>query len=121
MAWFLFASERAGNIAGGATQLVFKQGAKIASLDDRKGSNDTESGSTPPDEVMEKRQREAEEAQGALPESRTVFSWHHLSYDITVSGGKKRRLLDDVSGFVAPGKMVCTSKYLDICGANHLA
>ncbi|KAF8598979.1 pleiotropic drug resistance ABC transporter [Ceratobasidium sp. AG-I] len=105
VAWFLFATERAGNIAGGATQLVFKQGARIDVLDDHKGAGDAESGSAPPDEIAGKKQHEAEVAQEALPESRTVFSWHHLSYDITVSGGKKRRLLDDVSGFVAPGKM----------------
>ncbi|THG98996.1 hypothetical protein EW026_g3289 [Hermanssonia centrifuga] len=33
-----------------------------------------------------------------------IFSWHHLEYTVPVSGGT-RRLLDDVSGYVAPGKL----------------
>ena len=34
-----------------------------------------------------------------------VFTWHHLSYVVPISGGQERRLLDDVSGYVAPGKL----------------
>lgn len=34
-----------------------------------------------------------------------VFSWQRLCYTVTVSGGNYRRLLDEVSGFVAPGKL----------------
>ncbi|CAE6435980.1 unnamed protein product [Rhizoctonia solani] len=105
VAIFLAASERAGNMAGGATQLVFKQDAKIPSLDNPTAATDPEKGNAPPDEVVERQQKEAKDAQKGLPEQRSVFSWHHLNYDITVGGGKKRRLLDDVSGFVAPGKM----------------
>ena len=39
-----------------------------------------------------------------LEVSDEIFSWHNISYDIQVKGGT-RRLLDNVSGFVAPGKM----------------
>ncbi|CAE6452528.1 unnamed protein product [Rhizoctonia solani] len=106
VAIFLAASERAGNMAGGATQLVFKQNAKIPSLDNPTGTTaDPEKGDAPPDQIVQRRQKEAKDAQRGLPEQRSVFSWHHLNYDITAAGGKKRRLLDDVSGFVAPGKM----------------
>ena len=105
VAIFLLASERAGNMAGGATQLVFKQNAKIPSLDSPAGSSDAEKGDAPPDEIVEKQHKEARDAQKGLPEQRSIFSWHRLSYEITVSGGEKRRLLDDVSGYVAPGKM----------------
>ncbi|KAF8905939.1 pleiotropic drug resistance ABC transporter [Gymnopilus junonius] len=37
-------------------------------------------------------------------EMENTFSWEHLSYYVTVSG-EKRLLLDDVSGYVAPGKL----------------
>ncbi|KAF5374350.1 hypothetical protein D9758_004563 [Tetrapyrgos nigripes] len=36
---------------------------------------------------------------------RKIFTWHHLTYDVPIAGGTTRRLLDDVSGFVAPGKL----------------
>jgi ATP-binding cassette subfamily G (WHITE) protein 2 (SNQ2) len=106
LVWFLFATERSSHTSGGATQLVFKQNAKIPELSERKSKRDTESGSTTPDVITEKHQQEAQAAQGSLPKSNSVFSWYHMNYDISLSGGKTRRLLDDVSGFVAPGKMV---------------
>ncbi|KAG2006802.1 multidrug resistance protein 1, variant 2 [Coprinopsis cinerea AmutBmut pab1-1] len=50
---------------------------------------------------------EAVEAQDALkeqPKMTNVFSWDHLRYIVSVAGEKKV-LLDDVSGYVAPGKL----------------
>ncbi|KAG9313752.1 P-loop containing nucleoside triphosphate hydrolase protein [Chiua virens] len=37
--------------------------------------------------------------------STDIFSWKSINYDIPVSGGDIRRLLDDVSGYVALGKL----------------
>lgn len=34
-----------------------------------------------------------------------VFSWQHVQYVVPVGGGQHKRLLDDVSGYVAPGKL----------------
>ena len=34
-----------------------------------------------------------------------VFSWKSIHYEVPVSGGEMRKLLDDVSGYVAPGKL----------------
>ena len=34
-----------------------------------------------------------------------VFSWKNIQYEVPISGGEMRRLLDDVSGYVAPGKL----------------
>ncbi|TDL15085.1 hypothetical protein BD410DRAFT_845493 [Rickenella mellea] len=35
-----------------------------------------------------------------------VFSWRHVEYTVPVAGGENhRKLLDDVSGYVAPGKL----------------
>lgn len=34
-----------------------------------------------------------------------VFTWQHLRYDVPVRRGEVVKLLDDVSGYVAPGKL----------------
>ncbi|WFD44377.1 hypothetical protein MPSI1_003045 [Malassezia psittaci] len=41
---------------------------------------------------------------GILSVSDEIFSWEHINYDVMIKGNP-RRLLNDVSGFVAPGKM----------------
>lgn len=37
--------------------------------------------------------------------SSDIFSWHHVDYVVPVGNNEQRRLLDDVSGYVAPGKL----------------
>ncbi|KAI0089451.1 pleiotropic drug resistance ABC transporter [Irpex rosettiformis] len=39
------------------------------------------------------------------PAMTDIFSWQHLEYTVPLSDGSHRKLLDDVSGFVAPGKL----------------
>jgi ATP-binding cassette subfamily G (WHITE) protein 2 (SNQ2) len=39
------------------------------------------------------------------PPMTDVFSWQHLNYTIAPSGGEHRTLLNDVSGYVMPGKL----------------
>ena len=34
-----------------------------------------------------------------------IFSWKNIEYEVPVSGRELRKLLDDVSGYVAPGKL----------------
>lgn len=34
-----------------------------------------------------------------------IFSWQHLEYTVPIHGEDDRKLLDDVSGYVAPGKL----------------
>ena len=41
---------------------------------------------------------------GHIKVSDDVFTWDHINYDVLIKGNP-RRLLDDVSGYVAPGKM----------------
>jgi ATP-binding cassette subfamily G (WHITE) protein 2 (SNQ2) len=41
----------------------------------------------------------------AVPMMSDVFTWRHLEYDVRVGKGETRRLLEDVSGYVAPGKL----------------
>ncbi|KAI9569369.1 ABC-2 type transporter-domain-containing protein [Boletus coccyginus] len=39
------------------------------------------------------------------PEQADIFSWKNIQYEVPVSGGEMRKLLDDVSGYVVPGKL----------------
>ena len=41
----------------------------------------------------------------ATPEVHDVFSFQHLNYTVPVGKGETRQLLDDVSGFVRPGRL----------------
>ncbi|KIJ14869.1 hypothetical protein PAXINDRAFT_169539 [Paxillus involutus ATCC 200175] len=34
-----------------------------------------------------------------------IFSWKHLQYVVPLAGGETRKLLDDISGYVAPGRL----------------
>ena len=47
----------------------------------------------------------AEKTSRGVPLSNEVFTWHDLQYDVPVAGGNVRRLLDNVSGYVAPGNL----------------
>lgn len=39
------------------------------------------------------------------PPMTNTFTWQNLNYVISVGGGHRQKLLDDVSGFVSPGKL----------------
>jgi ATP-binding cassette subfamily G (WHITE) protein 2 (SNQ2) len=41
----------------------------------------------------------------SVPMMTDVFTWRHVQYDVSLKKGETRRLLDDISGFVAPGKL----------------
>lgn len=34
-----------------------------------------------------------------------IFSWQHINYTVPISGGQDRKLLEDISGYVIPGKL----------------
>jgi len=34
-----------------------------------------------------------------------IFSWEGLNYKVPIGGGAERKLLNDVSGYVVPGKL----------------
>jgi ATP-binding cassette subfamily G (WHITE) protein 2 (SNQ2) len=61
----------------------------------------------------------------SVPMMTDVFTWKNVEYNVTIKKGETRRLLDNISGFVAPGKLtalmgesgagkVCSDSYL--CG-----
>lgn len=106
LVWYFTATEIGGSVAkGGATQLIFKRRAEIPEVVVKYDEESTPAESSGAVEVKDLQATDG--AKDKLPQPKGIFSWHHLSYDITIQGGERRRLLDDVSGFVAPGKLVC--------------
>ena len=100
-------TERGHGTSEGATQLVFKRGAAIPDM--VSSSQDEEKGLSTPsfNGDMSGDVQKADSTNIALSKSRGIFSWHHVNYDIPLPGNQTRRLLDDVSGYVVPGKLVC--------------
>ncbi|EMD36973.1 hypothetical protein CERSUDRAFT_114880 [Gelatoporia subvermispora B] len=93
---------------GSATEtsvVLFKRGSKAAIVkeadgdDEEKQRSDASTAASAAEE-----EKAAREALKEAPASRNTFSWENLCYTVPVKGGQ-RRLLDNVSGFVAPGKL----------------
>ncbi|GJE86387.1 pleiotropic drug resistance ABC transporter [Phanerochaete sordida] len=95
------------------TVTFFKPGAKLDAVRDSRaeGADEEKGGASPgsggegsPDPATEKA-RMAVAGAGGAPRMTDVFSWQHLAYTVTMPDKSERRLLDDVSGFVAPGRL----------------
>lgn len=56
-------------------------------------------------ETDRERVREAEKSMEKSLKTTDIMSWEHLTYHVSVGGGERRRLLNDVSGWVVPGKL----------------
>ncbi|EPQ50781.1 pleiotropic drug resistance ABC transporter [Gloeophyllum trabeum ATCC 11539] len=99
------------NTAAGAETAVmlYKRGTKApVHEEEENGKGDPEKGgatatadSTRPGSLAETEKVIAQ----AAPKMQDVFTWQHLQYVVPVGGGDHRKLLDDVSGYVAPGKL----------------
>lgn len=48
-----------------------------------------------------------------------MFQWHDVNYDVQIKGNT-RRLLNNVSGFVAPGKSMLTLSILNSQDADRM-
>lgn len=46
-----------------------------------------------------------EQALAANPAMTDIFSWQHIDYTVPIPGADDRKLLADISGYVAPGKI----------------
>lgn len=110
MALLLF-TEFNTSMAAETAVVLFKPGSKVdigsqlsGSADEEKGDQRS-SGSVPREDEKSGERKSAERALAEPPRMTDVFSWQHLQYTVPISGGADRRLLDDVSGYVAPGKL----------------
>ena len=87
--------------------MLFKRGsgsdavaaAEDGSADEEKGAASTAATTATAPAAGVKEMKEA------TPEVHDIFSWQHLKYVVPVGKGVTRQLLDDVSGFVRPGKL----------------
>ncbi|KAI0265441.1 ABC-2 type transporter-domain-containing protein [Gloeopeniophorella convolvens] len=110
VAVLLFFTEYNTHISGETSVMLFKRGTKVAVIQEEKekaGIPDEERGAADSHAVSEKARPEQRNSTAfeAAPRMNNVFTWRHLQYDVLVGGGETRRLLDDISGYVAPGKL----------------
>lgn len=89
--------------------MLFKQGTKPDALNEAEAAVGDDEGkekaaSRPAQATHAVDEGKAKEALAEQPKMTNVFSWDHLHYQVRAGGGK-RVLLDDVSGYVAPGKL----------------
>jgi ATP-binding cassette subfamily G (WHITE) protein 2 (SNQ2) len=90
----------------------FKRGAKnvpkvTASPRDVENSS-RGGGDTATSTQAEEKNEQRLEVENSLVESlktTDIMSWAHLTYHVNASGGERRRLLNDVTGWVVPGKL----------------
>lgn len=75
---------------------VKKAPASGKTLDDLEPGRDAE--------VLVATQTNLSEFRG-LVKSKDIFTWEHINYDITLRDGTRRRLLNDVTGYVKPGTL----------------
>ncbi|PPQ79035.1 hypothetical protein CVT25_002344 [Psilocybe cyanescens] len=109
--WYLVFSEYNTGHGGDSSVLMFKRGSKAQVLKEAEaevGGDEEKGGAAAPARGSEETtSEEAEKSKNAMhdqPKMVNTFSWQHISYTVMVSG-ESRLLLDDVSGYVAPGKL----------------
>ncbi|KAJ3748437.1 pleiotropic drug resistance ABC transporter [Lentinula detonsa] len=101
LAVLFVASELNTTLSEDTTRTLFQRGSKPAAIVANSNS-DEENGVI--EEVREENSQEVQAALNDTPAMTEVFSWKSVNYTVPVSDGH-RKLLDDVSGFVVPGKL----------------
>ncbi|KAF4579747.1 hypothetical protein EYR40_000077 [Pleurotus pulmonarius] len=115
LALLIFTEIQTTSARAGTDVVLFKSGSDAAVLkeaeaavgdDEEKdvpASGSTANGPSEPDHHQRAEERKALSAE--QPKMTDVFSWSHIRYTIPVGHHEHRVLLDDVSGYVAPGKL----------------
>lgn len=101
----LFATEFNTGSAFDSAVTLFKhsKGAQsVGPANVRRDEEKAESSAPANESAPKQRKASSGKKKPALPD---IFTWHHVQYVVPVSGGSERRLLDNVSGYVAPGKL----------------
>lgn len=125
VACLLFFTEWNTTSSTATSSMRFKRGTITPPLthdltDEEKGPSSSEKTASAHDDI--------EEIPLETPAMKDVFTWQHLDYTVPVGGGQMRRLLDDVSGYVAPGKLTALMgesgagkvRYLADCSHNSV-
>jgi hypothetical protein len=83
--------------------MIFKRGAAPAAIAEINKGSDSEKQLTGPPMIEEKMKLTPQiSASANITKSTDIFTWSDVRYDVDIKGSK-RRLLDNVSGYVAPG------------------
>ncbi|KAI8989100.1 pleiotropic drug resistance ABC transporter [Trametes punicea] len=110
----LILTENNTSLAGETSVMLFKRGSKSdvikaaekeTSADEEKGHGSSSAAAAAAVAAQHGDGADVKELKEATPEVKDVFSFRHLNYVVPVGGGKERKLLDDVSGYVPPGKL----------------
>ncbi|KAG9227093.1 hypothetical protein CCMSSC00406_0008293 [Pleurotus cornucopiae] len=116
LALLVFTEIQTTSARAGADVVLFKSGSEAAVLkeaeaavggDEEKDAPAGEAGATTgpsgPDHHQRAEERKALSA--GQPKMTDIFSWSHVRYTIPIGNHEHRILLDDVSGYVVPGKL----------------
>ena len=107
LAAYLVITEFKFKLAERRSVVAFKRGTKQLQ-NSAPQSDDVETAApTAANSVNDLRADEAK-AEKALASAKKItdtFSWEGLNYTVPVSGGGERKLLNDISGYVVPGKL----------------
>lgn len=95
---------------GVATQsaiTLFKRNSSRAAKveNDKMSVVDEEMLNTSTSRVEKRSSSQPSEINAVTSPTRDVFSWRNLRYTVSMKDGEQRTLLNDISGFVAPGKL----------------
>jgi ATP-binding cassette subfamily G (WHITE) protein 2 (SNQ2) len=107
---YLVVTEIRSDTAEFRSVVEFKRGAKkvakvIASSRDVENGGGDPATATQAEEEDEHRTEEVEKSLEKTLKTTDIMSWAHLTYHVSVGGGERRRLLNDISGWVVPGKL----------------
>ncbi|OCK76589.1 ATP-binding cassette transporter [Lepidopterella palustris CBS 459.81] len=106
MATYLLATEYNTATSSTADLLVFRRGhapRSVTEAEKHAHAKDIESNRRTSIASQLADDKEIEEF--SISPQKEIFTWRNISFDITVKGGKHRRLLENVSGWVAPGTL----------------
>ncbi len=99
------------SLAGESSIMLFKRGSKSAVIKaaEQETAADEEKGNSGSNSVAPTTNGDhgfdVKEMKEVAPEVHDTFSFHHLNYIVPVGKGETRQLLEDVSGYVPPGKL----------------
>jgi len=99
--------------AGQTSVTTFKRGSSTSAVQDSGPSTEevdeealqANHGTVNYEKSQSKGELESTRALAQEQKMTDIFSWQNVNYVVPVSGGQHRQLLDDVSGYVSPGKL----------------
>ena len=115
--FFLFTYLSLTEITSGTAEfrsvVEFKRGAKSApkaatsprDVENNDGGDGDIAAATRVQGTDENQVKEAEKSLEKSLKTTDIMSWAHITYHVSVGGGERRRLLNDISGWVVPGKL----------------